>query len=370
MKMAHFLTAMLVVAALALGWPSAGQAVTPAAKTHVVTASTPIVTNGVNYPAVVSPARANGDWLMFLGGIASDVPAAQRKGLALTYPISQEQIWMARSTSSPSLTAWSTPRFTFGIDPSTRVAGHDNRTYAEVWPRAFSQGCDALPRRQCNVQVNDPSVVRYNGALYLYFTMLENWRWYDGSLGQIVNGQPTNPAEQNAQAIGLAVSTNEGAHWAFVDKVVPENGVTDTAGQPLAGAWAPSAMVAGADGVDVWFHDAKGAQYAAQLAHGATLRHVTRLNVGDATTRLNLDVRRTPSGQYDVWWNDAQFNIRRALVNAPTKLGSASGTIVVPSDDGRNRWPTPHTVLGPDGHVHLFFWLFGNTRFVHHWVVN
>lgn len=361
MKLARS-AAVLVTVFLALCWNSTAHAAAAPAP------APPILTSGVNYPDVVGPAAPGGSSLLFLGGIASDVPAAQRPGLALTYPISQEQIWMARSRD-PSLASWTAPRFTFGIYPNTPVAWRGGRTYAEVWPRAFSNGCAALPGGQCNVQINDPSVVRYNGALYLYFTILENWRWYDGSQGQIVNGQPTNPMGQNIHSIGLAVSSDEGAHWAFVDKVIPEQGVTGTDGQPLAGAWAPSAILSG-DGVDVWFHDARGVnQYAAHLTGGAVLQHVTRLNPGDSTFRVNLDVRRTPTGQYDVWWNDSAFSIRHALINTPTELGSAAGTIVVPADH-HNRWPTPNTVLGPDGHLHLFFYRLGDTRFVHHWVMD
>lgn len=325
-------------------------------------ASTPLTTPNFTYPAVVK--NANSPYTMFVGGLTSTLPA-NLKSLPgrQRYPVSQEEIWLQTSTD---LTSWSAPTPSFAIMPETPVAFKNNQQYQTVYPNSFKSGCAALPEGLCNVQINDPSVVSFNGSLYLYFSILENYRWYDGTLGSIKDSNPTNPTDQNRHSIGLAVSGDNGKNWAFVDKVIPEN-KNDSTGKSILGAWAPSALVVDNNTVELYFHDALGTkQYVATLTGGASLKSITRLNPNDQTYRTNLDVIKVGNKKV-VAYNDSSFNVAQSVFTSPSDFSTlCPATTVVPASPG-SIWPTPHQYV-KDNQVHLYFWEFDAPSTIHHWV--
>ena len=202
----------------------------------------------------------------------------------------------------------------------------------------------------------------------MYFSIFENYRWFDGSLGGLTINGPTNPADQNRHSIGLAVSANDGRTWAFVDKIIPES-INDSDGNPVLGAWSPSAVVVNSNQVDVYFHDALGTkQYVAQLLGGVGLISLERLNKSDTTYRANLDVI-SHGDLYELTYNDQPFNIVRTFLSTPSNFGTlCSENIIVPANPSQ-RWPTPHQII--DGNkVHLYFWQFESGADIHHWVRN
>lgn len=328
------------------------------------TAESPIPNHNFTYPSIIPTSSSN--WLMFSGGLTSQLPSNIKNSISqdhFRFPLSQEEIWVSHSSN---LSEWSTSSPSLAILPETKVAFKNNQSYQAVYPSGFKTGCMGLTSdTQCNVQINDPSAVVFNGNIYLYFTILENYRWYDGTLGQIVGGNPNTPGKQNVHAIGLAVSSDNGQNWAFVDKVISENQV-DTDGQSILGAWAPSALVTSSNNVDVYFHDALGTkQYVAHLSGGSTITSIERLNQHDQTYRTNLDVIKN-GNMYEVVYNDSSFNISRTFFTTPSDFGIACpGTVIVPADSS-HIWPTPHQVIEGDT-VHLFFWLFQNPGEIVHW---
>lgn len=317
----------------------------------------------LTYPAIVK--LAGNTWMMLVGGIATQIPASMRsqanlKATHIRYPEAQEELW--RMTSN-DLIQWSPPVFSFGIYPDTPVSFKQQSPYKGVYPNAFKLGCTTLTASMCNVQINDASVVRFNNVLYAYFSILENYRWYDRSLGNI---GPSNPSQQNKHAIGLAVSGDEGKSWAFVDKVITES-PKDADGNSILGAWAPSAVVTKTDEVQVYFHDALGTkQYVGTLKDGASLTRIDRLNKADSGYRVNLDV--TKNGTlYEVVYNDAQFNIVRTFFSNPADFGRLCKEEIIVPASADSKWPTPHQVID-NGKVHLFFWKFSDASVIHHWV--
>jgi hypothetical protein len=249
--------------------------------------------------------------------------------------------------------------------PETPVVFKNSGSYASVFPNGFKTGCSGLPGKKCNVQINDPSAVRFNNSTYLYFSILENYRWYDGSLGSLVNGNPSNPDQQNRHSIGLAVSADAGKNWAFVGKIITED-ARDEEGNNILGAWAPSAVVNG-EKVEVFFHDAHGTkQYVASLRGGASLEKITRLNKKDSTYRANLDVIKD-GGRYIAMYNDSSFSIVEHVFTNPSDFGQTCPTkTIVPASPGV-LWPTPHQIM-VNGKTHLYFWKLGETNTIHHWV--
>lgn len=326
-------------------------------------ADTPINVPGLTYPAIVQ--NKPNSYSLYVGGLTKDLPANFRSNPARQrFPASQEEIWVS---SSSDLTTWSqfTPSLT--ILPETPVVFKNNSNYKNVFPKGFKVGCIALPGSQCNVQINDPSAVSFNNATYLYFSILENYRWYDGSIGSLVGGSPNRPSEQNRHSIGLAVSGDEGKNWAFVGKVIVED-ARDDDGNVIQGAWAPSAVVNG-ERVEIYFHDALGTkQYVASLKGGASLEKITRLNKKDSTYRTNLDVVRD-GNRYIVMYNDSNFSIVEHVFTSVNDFGvTCPNKIVVPASAGV-LWPTPHQII-VNGKSHLFFWKLGEINTLHHWVRN
>lgn len=326
--------------------------------------STPIQSYQLTYPALV-PSSDGKEWLLFAGGIASQIPSTVREkspNSRIFYPISQEEIWLFRSKN---LTQFTEPTHSFRVLPETKVSFKQNKTYAEVFPSGFRTGCSMLPDEACNVQINDPSVVRFNGALYMYFTILENYRWYEGTYGLVGSNGPENPTEQNRHSIGLAVSADDGKNWAFVDKVLTEN-FKDSDGKNVLGAWAPSAVVVNDKRVDIYFHDALGTkQYVAQLNGGVAVDKIVRLNANDSTYRVNLDVVRT-GNLWEMTYNDASFNVVRTYFSSPSNFGKLCRESVVVPADSSSQWATPHQVkIGTT--VHLFFWKMSDASVIHHW---
>lgn len=324
-------------------------------------ASTPIQAYQFTYPSVVR-SMDDSQWLMVTGGIVSLMPESVRSQAPggashIRYGASQEELWIARSKD---LITWSQPSFAFNILPETSVAFKESKQYKDVFSTAFKSGCNALPNGNCNVQINDPSVVKFNGSLYMYFTILENYRWYDGSISL------TDTAERNRHSIGLAVSNDDGKHWAFVDKIIPEQ-TTDTSGKLVDGAWAPSAIVVKSDQIDLYFHDAFGTkQYVAQLSNGVTIKQLNRLNKNDSNYRVNVDVIRNGSVN-EMVYNDENFNIVRTFFTSPEDFGSLCTSTIVVGSNSTSKWPTPHQVID-NGKVHLFFWEMGNPTYNHHWI--
>lgn len=334
--------------------------VCPTPKPHSAVGAIP--SYQLTYPSIIK-STTNG-WVMFVGGIVSQIPSSVRGQANLApnhirYPEAQEELW--RMTSN-NLMQWSTPKFSFGIYADTPVSFKQQLSYKQVYPKAFKLGCATLTASMCNVQINDPSVVRFNNALYAYFSILENYRWYDGSLGTV---GPSNPSQQNSHAIGLAVSGDEGKSWAFVDKVISEN-PKDAEGNVILGAWAPSAVVTKTDEVHVYFHDALGTkQYVATLTGGASLSRVERLNKTDSVYRVNLDVIKN-GNVYEAVYNDANFNIVRTFFSSQTDFGKLCKEDIVVPANADTKWPTPHQVID-NGRVHLFFWKFSDASMIHHW---
>ncbi|GEM_PF-921096 len=320
---------------------------------------------GLSYPSVV---KSGSSYVLFAGGIDAQLSPdiGKRRPGGYRYAGFQEEIWRFRATDK-TLTQWGSPVFSFGILPELPVAFKDNKPYKEVYPKGFSRSCVGTGKESCNVQINDPSVVSYNGALYMYFSILENYRWYDGSLGSLSGDGPTKPEQQNIHAIGLAVSGDDGVNWAFVDKVIPETGVlaqVNGKNEAVLGAWSPSAVVSG-DGVDIYFHDALGTkQYVAHLKGGVSITSVVRLNQFDTKYRVNLDVTDLGSSR-EIIYNDSAFNIVRTVISAIEQYGLCPTDILVPA--GKVKYPTPHQIM-IDGKRHLFFWEFGNPNIIHHWI--
>ncbi len=324
----------------------------------------PIPAYQFTYPSIIKSSDQE-SWLLFTGGIASRMPANIRLQDAqsqIRFSDSQEEIW--RSTSK-DLVNWSLPKFAFNILPETKIAFRQNQMYKDVFPKSFTSTCRSLNSSECNVQINDPSAVRYNNSIYLYFTILENYRWYDGTYGVLGSNGPQNPTEQNRHSIGLAVSGDDGKNWAFVGKIIPEKS-TDSEGKEVLGAWAPSAIVIG-DRVDVYFHDALGTkQYVAQLKGGVSIQKLERLNKTDSEYRVNMDVIKS-GNLYELTYNDASFNIVRTYFSSPQDFGKlCSAKIIVPAD-ATHKWPTPHQIIDGDK-IHLFFWQFENPSLIHHWI--
>ncbi len=328
------------------------------------TGTQPIAAYQFTYPAIIRSAD-NTSWRMFTGGIASRMPLSirqQDQRSLIRFPDSQEEIWMS---TSKDLANWSLPKFSFRMLPETQIAFQQNKLYKDIYPNSFSGKCTQLGNSLCNVQINDPSVVRYNGSLYLYFTMLENYRWYDGTYGVLGSSGPQNPTEQNRHSIGLAVSGDDGKNWAFVGKIIPEH-PTDSDGKSVLGAWAPSAIVIG-DRVDVYFHDALGTQqYVAQLKGGVSIQKLERLNKSDSVYRVNMDIIRS-GNLFEATFNDASFNIVRTYFSGPQDFGKLCNTKIIVPADATHKWPTPHQVIDGDK-VHLFFWQLENPSSIHHWV--
>lgn len=326
---------------------------------------------GLSYPAVVAPDTAHGEWLLFAGGLDSQMDKNIRVGLSAAYEKyagSQEEVWSFQSRSLNG--SWGLPKHSFSIVDSTSVAFKNNQSYASVFPNGYRLGCGALPKTQCNVQINDPSIVRYNNALYMYFSILENYRWYDGTLGDLTASGSSNPKDQNIHAIGLAVSGDNGAHWAFVDKVIVESGNkarVNGGTEDVLGAWAPSAIVMpDGSGVDIYFHDALGTkQYVAHLKGGVSVTSIDRLNIFDRKYRVNLDVVRNGANM-EILYNDKDFNIVSTVVSDLAQFGLCPSVVIVPSSKGV-MWPTPNQILTSDGKHHLFFWEFGKPQYIHHW---
>lgn len=336
------------------------------------TPSKVIPSYGLSYPAVVPPNASNGTWLFFAGGLDGQMDARLRTNLPPEFSLhkgSQEEIW--RFTSESLDGGWGVPKYSFSITDSTPVSFKNSRPYAEVYTNGFRSGCSALFNGKCNVQINDPSIVRYNNALYMYFSLLENYRWYDGTLGKIDATGPSNPKAQNIHAIGVAVSGDEGAHWAFVDKVIPESGVqaeVNGSKEDVLGAWAPSAVIAqDGSGVDIFFHDALGTkQYIAHLKGGVSITSVVRLNSFDRSYRVNLDVIHNGTN-IEILYNDKDFNIVRTIISDISQFGLCPSSVIVPVSRGV-MWPTPNQIITNDGKHHVFFWEFGKPQYIHHWV--
>ena len=325
----------------------------------------PIDNHNFTYPSIIKNSPT--EWLMFSGGLTSQLPDSVRSNIPSShfiYPLSQEEIWVSKSSD---LLSWSTSRPSLTILPETPVSFKNNESYQMIYPKGFKTGCASLTSNsQCNVQINDPSAVVFNNNIYMYFTILENYRWYDGTLGTIVEGGPNNPSQQNIHSIGLAVSSDSGANWAFVDKVVLES-ETDSQGQPILGAWAPSAVVTSPTNVDIYFHDANGTkQYVAHLEGGSSLKRIDRLNQHDTIYRTNLDVIRN-GPNYEAVYNDSSFNIVRTYFTSPTDFGIACETSLIVPADSTHTWPTPHQVI-VNNKVHLFFWQFQSPGSIMHWV--
>lgn len=339
-----------------------GLSTSPSCQTPRFSASTPLTVPNFTYPALVS--GNNNTHLLFVGGLTSTLPAPLKNLPGRTrFPISQEEIWRLTSTD---LKTWSAPTPSFALMPETPVSFKGNRPYSSVYPNGFKSGCSSLPNQQCNVQINDPTVIRFNSNLYLYFSILENYRWYDGTLGKIENNNPTNPAEQNRHSIGLAVSGDDGKNWAFVDKIIPENTKDDT-GNPILGAWAPSALVTGTDTVELYFHDALGTkQYVATLKGGVSPTSITRLNPRDEIYRTNLDVIQH-GNQKIMLYNDSNFSIVQTIFTRPEDFGLTCPPQTIVPGNSSTLWPTPHQYLH-NNTLHLYFWQFGATQTIHHWV--
>ncbi len=326
-------------------------------------ADTPITVPGLTYPAIVQ--NNPNSFSLYVGGLTKDLPANLRSNPArLRFPASQEELWVS---SSSDLKSWSQFAPSLTILPETPVVFKNNSSYKTVFPKGFKVGCAALPGSQCNVQINDPSAVRFNNTTYLYFSILENYRWYDGSMGSLVGGNPNNPSEQNRHSIGLAVSGDDGKNWAFVGKVIVED-ARDDEGNVILGAWAPSAVVNG-ERVEVYFHDALGTkQYVASLKGGASLEKITRLNKKDSTYRTNLDVVKD-GNRYIAMYNDSNFSIVEHVFTSHSDFGvTCPNKTVVPASTGV-LWPTPHQII-VNGKSHLFFWKLGEINTLHHWVRN
>ena len=324
-------------------------------------ADTPIAVPGLTYPAIVQ--NNPNSFSLYVGGLTKDLPANLRSNAARQrFPASQEEVWVANSSD---LKSWSQFAPSLTILPETPVVFKNSSSYKTVFPNGFKVGCAALPGSQCNVQINDPRAVRFNNTTYLYFSILENYRWYDGSMGSLVGGNPNNPSEQNRHSIGLAVSSDDGKNWAFVGKVIVED-ARDDEGSVILGAWAPSAVVNG-ERVEVFFHDALGTkQYVASLKGGASLEKITRLNKKDSTYRTNLDVVRD-GNRYIVLYNDSNFSIVEHVFTSIADFGvTCPNKTVVPASAGV-LWPTPHQII-INGKSHLFFWKLGEINTIHHWV--
>ena len=323
-------------------------------------ADNPVVVPGMTYPAVVQNSASS--FSLYVGGLTKDLPSNLRSNpVRQRYPVSQEEIWVA---SSSDLATWSTFSPSLTIFPETPVVFKSSVQYKDVFPNAFKNECSALPNRACNVQINDPSVVRFNNATYMYFSILENYRWYDGKQGGFVSGNPSNPSEQNRHSIGLAVSGDDGKNWAFVGKVVLEDAIDDQ-GNVILGAWAPSAVVSG-NVVELYFHDALGTkQYVARLRGGASLESITRLNKNDQIYRTNLDVVKS-GNRYIVMYNDSSFSIVEDVFTSPSDFGVACPNKTIVPASPSVLWPTPHQIV-VGGKAHLFFWKLGEINTVHHW---
>jgi hypothetical protein len=337
----------------------------PALDPRKFTPAAVIPSYGLSYPSVV---KSGSSYFLFAGGLdaqlASDIN--KRRPGGYRYVGFQEEIWRFRAADT-TLTRWGLPVFSFGILPETSVAFKENISYGVAYPKGFSRPCTGTGKESCNVQINDPSVIFYNGALYMYFSLLENYRWYDGSLGSLSAEGPTQPGQQNIHAIGLAVSGDDGKTWAFVDKVIPETGVSAEVNgkkESVLGAWSPSAVISG-DGVDIYYHDALGTkQYVSHLKGGAVLTSTVRLNPFDMKYRVNLDVTDLGSAR-EILYNDEQFNIVRTVIANTAQYGLCPTDVLVPA--GKAKYPTPHQVT-VDGKRHLFFWELGNPNVIHHWV--
>jgi hypothetical protein len=333
----------------------------------------PIIANQFTYPAIVS--SSNNSWLMFTGGIVSQLPPSIIPTLPsnhIRFPLSQEEVWVS---SSSDLNNWSKATPSLTILPETPVAFKQNAPYKNIYPDGFKLGCIGLTAdTQCNAQINDPTAIRLNGSIYLYFTILENYRWYfgtvDGISAPLVNGGPSKPELQNIHSIGLAVSADDGKNWAFVEKVIKEHEL-DSDGNPILGAWAPSAITTTGNDVDVYFHDAFASkQYVAHLKGGASLTGIERINKSEGEQgklRANLDVIR--NGDYlEAVYNDASFSVSHTYFKSPSDFGLCPETIIVEgkNPDLTNMWPTPHQVIAGDK-IHLFFSNFADRSYIPHW---
>lgn len=334
------------------------------------------VPNNLTYPSALK--TTDGTYLMFVGGLTSKLPAnLTRDAARRVFGSRQEEIWLM---TSPDSTNWTPPLFSFAITPDTPVAFKNNQPYKTVYPNSFKKNCQIAQEKcsrngdcttqkvitQCNAQINDPTAVNLNGTLYLYFTILENYRWFSGSVDGIPtplkNGEPTRPELQNIHSTGLAVSSDNGKSWAFVDKVIPEN-ATDSTGQPILGAWAPSAIVTPDNNVDVYFHDAFGTkQYVAHLAGGANLTSITRLNPSDLTYRVNLDVI-SYQGNLLAAFNDDKFNIAMTRFSNPQDFARSCPTNIAIPSNAHATWPTPNLFIN-NNKLNLYFWHYQNPIYV------
>jgi hypothetical protein len=279
----------------------------------------------------------------------------------IRYQYAQEEIWVAALKSN--LTNWSEHRrFVFGVRPETPVLRWNNLTYDEIYPMGFANVCrNEFQNGQCNVQINDASVVVYdldNQPHYLlYFTLFENYRWHSSLLGEMTSDGPTDSRTQNIQTIGLAISS-DGSNWTFVDKVLLEQEI-DSDGEPILGAWSPSALVDPKTGlVDVYFHDALGTkQYVAHFSNGIDLLGIDRLNRHDEKYRTNLDVLYR-NGRYEVMYNDNDYAIARTSFTRVENFGTECGEVIIVSADQSEIFPTPHQFLHDDGRLFMYYWDF------------
>lgn len=317
-----------------------------------------IGTHLLTYPATVK--SNNGSWLMFTGGIVyPNTPNLPDDHIR--YSNSQEEIWVSDSNN---LNTFPAANFSFNIMPETKVVFKQNMAYKDVYPSGFKSGCtNPSTNYMCNVQVNDPSLVKFQGSLYMYFTIFENYRWTDGTLGTPVGPSNLVPnLAQSVQEIGLAVSNDDGKNWAFVDKILTEH-QTSTQGDVIWGPWAPSALVTNDNNVDLYFHDVYNMQYVAHLIGGVNISGIDRLNQHDNTYRVNLDVIK--NGDFlEAVYNDSNFGITRTFFTSPSDFGVVCPETVVVSGsnpDVNNMWPTPHQVI--DGNkVHLFYSIFDESK--------
>jgi len=328
-----------------------------------------IPSRGMNYPAVVRAIDVPSTVLMFSGNFAHQASQAMLASTPasnsshIRYPSAQEELWVAEMDETR--TSWITDRrFVFGVRPETPVRRLGGSSYQANYPKGFEQSCyDSFQDRQCNVQINDASAITYeiDGEPHylVYFTLFENFRWHSPQLGELHAEGPSNPATQNIQAIGLAIS-KDGRNWEFVDKVLGESEV-DSDLEEILGAWSPSAIVDPQTGlVDVYFHDALGTkQYVAHFSDGINLIEIERFNKSDMKYRANLDVI-FRNGRYEVMYNDNDYAIASTSFAELDGFGVECGEKIIIPADSSEVFPTPHQFVNDDGRLHLYYWDFHN----------